>query len=78
MEDGLADNAQERKKQITILCSSTQTYEPYSPKAQEAGAESVMVFPDYKVSRFYAYPEQTAEVSFISFWRTFLRHPRML
>lgn len=49
MEDGLADNATERKKQITILCGSMQSYEPYSHDS--ADGETAMVFPDYKVKR---------------------------
>ena len=49
MEDGFTDNAKERKKQITILCGSTQRYEPYGHDDHQEGNETVMVFPDYKV-----------------------------
>jgi hypothetical protein len=55
MDDGLAENAQERKKQISILCSSTQRYEPYGHDDHQEEGQSIMIFPDYKV-RIAGYP----------------------
>lgn len=50
--DGLAENGKERLQNMTIICGSAQSYEGEDDGEREGnGTESVMVFPDYKVSR---------------------------